>query len=242
MPSANKKPNECSDDDCITAFFKFQQTVNSTKTVSCDLGCWTIGSAINFSGKQYKIAFKSRSKTAYFKPKAHRMWFYCSSDLIALAEDHDNFTVSHLCHHDICLNPAHLVLESLALNKSRNSCPGDQNCYHKPKCLRSGHEYHENAVVISWDTKNKKMMLRLWLSIKRSSLFTTRRKKKSLSFTLREIGECQSSERMIGKNTMSPSSPPLVGGEGNTPGCGNVLSLSLSLSRESERKTNTSYV
>jgi len=59
-----------------------------------------------------------------------------------------------------------------------------------------------------------------------------KKKKKSIHFTLREIGECQSSERMIGKNTMSPSSPPLVGGEGNTPGCGNVLSLSLSLSRE----------
>lgn len=160
MPSANKKPIECSDNDCITAFNKFKRTVNTSKTLSGDLSCWMITSAPNFSGKQYKVSYKALGKTAYFKPKAHRMWFYSSFDLIALAEDHDNYTVSHLCHHGECLNPAHLVLESLAANKSRNTCSGNHTCSHNPKCLCTGHEYDEAAVVIGWD-EDKQEMVRL---------------------------------------------------------------------------------
>lgn len=52
--------------------------------------------------------------------------------------------VSHLCHRKLCINPAHLVIESINSNNARKSCLAflkDRQgivwncCCHKPKCL-----------------------------------------------------------------------------------------------------------
>jgi len=51
-------------------------------------------------------------------------------------------SVSHLCHNAYCKNPRHLVLESLAVNKGRNWCPGpNSGCIHDPRCLIRGPDY-----------------------------------------------------------------------------------------------------
>ena len=68
------------------------------------------------SHSQYKIAFKNENgKTSYFKPKVHRMWFYHHDkeggfELIDYAENHVDYTSSHLCHQSECYNPKHLCL------------------------------------------------------------------------------------------------------------------------------------
>lgn len=51
-------------------------------------------------------------------------------------------TVSHLCHNSWCYNWNHHILESLAVNKSRNGCPAGNSCRHKVKCIIPG-EYSD---------------------------------------------------------------------------------------------------
>ncbi len=66
--------------------------------------------ATGVSGDQFKISYKGKNnKTCYFKPKIHRMWFY-SYDMRNFIEDHENYTVSHLCHEPRCIRPDHLTL------------------------------------------------------------------------------------------------------------------------------------
>lgn len=126
---------------------------------STGLSCWIIpNSTPGFTGGQYKIAYKIQGKTLYFKPKKHRMWFYGCSNNIAKAETHSEYTVSHLCHNGNCLNPRHLVLESLAVNKSRNVCPGPTNCNHKPLCLVPGEQYDGDSIVVAWSSQQDSMV------------------------------------------------------------------------------------
>lgn len=170
MPTFYKKPEACKDSDCIAAFNEF---VELTKSENCKkedtiagLGCWRIPKGRNVTGgTQYKIAYRregtdGKEITCYFKPKLHRMWFYGSEDNIKLAEDHNKYTVSHLCHTSDCCNPAHLVLEDLATNKSRNVCPGGSSnlCSHRPSCLRPGHQFDENSEVVVWSQEENKMV------------------------------------------------------------------------------------
>jgi hypothetical protein len=50
-----------------------------------------------------------------------------------------NMTASHLCHNAVCLNPYHVCLESLEVNKGRNGCAGPPNkCDHTPQCFIPG--------------------------------------------------------------------------------------------------------
>ena len=61
----------------------------------------------------------------------------------------ENQVVSHLCHRKLCINPNHLVIESIASNNARKGCLAafhdNQNnvwclCPHNPICLRSDTE------------------------------------------------------------------------------------------------------
>jgi hypothetical protein len=48
-------------------------------------------------------------------------------------------TTSHLCHESRCVNPHHLVVEPLDVNKGRNGCAGPSGgCAHQPPCLMQG--------------------------------------------------------------------------------------------------------
>jgi len=58
-----------------------------------------------------------------------------------------DLTVSHLCHTEGCLNPLHVVLESLQTNQGRGGCPGPGGCHHLVPCLRPG-TYHRGVAVI----------------------------------------------------------------------------------------------
>lgn len=164
MPSAERKPAECSYNDCIVAYQKFRKYILDYFANADANQCWILSLKGNegFSGefgRQYKIAYGQKPKK-YFKPKGHRVWFYCTKALIDLAEDHDNYTASHLCHNEKCKNPRHLVLESLAVNKSRNVCPGPLcGCLHNPSCLAPGHEYIHAPQVVAWDLTSGVMKL-----------------------------------------------------------------------------------
>lgn len=70
------------------------------------------------------------------RPKAYRVSFLLSPEY-----DDDKYTVSHLCHHEWCLNPAHHCLELLVDNKGRNGCPGGDMCRHSIRCLIPGPFY-----------------------------------------------------------------------------------------------------
>lgn len=85
---------------------------------------------------QYKLNMKPHAGQAVSakKPKAYRIGFLLDPRF----SDDEHFTVSHLCHNNFCHNPAHLVLEDLAVNKSRNGCPGGAFCQHQTRCLRPG--------------------------------------------------------------------------------------------------------
>ena len=149
MPTHNRKPSECSTGDCRAAFTSFRTLYRSKHGLSNPDECHLIESGHNVTGgRQYKVAYLKAGVRCYFKPKLHRMWFYSSNESIAVVEDHERFTVSHLCHTDLCCNPRHLVLESLGENKSRNTCSATaDSCSHFPKCVRQGPQYEPYAKV-----------------------------------------------------------------------------------------------
>lgn len=154
MPSLKKKPSTCSFEDCCRAFEEF---VKLYEEESFD--CIEITKGKNVSGNQYKVSYKDEDgNTKYFKPKLHRMWFYSTLEAIERAEDHSKYTVSHLCHNGKCSNRRHLVLESLAENKSRNTCPGANVCTHNPKCLRVGLQYDPNAEFVTINSRNETLV------------------------------------------------------------------------------------
>lgn len=57
-----------------------------------------------------------------------------------------NEVVSHLCHRKLCINPNHVIIETITQNNKRKSClrafkdPDTDKvwnlCYHTPQCLR----------------------------------------------------------------------------------------------------------
>lgn len=83
---------------------------------------------------QYQISNSKDSKRV--RVIAYRVPFLLNEKY----EDPD-YTVSHLCHDNECMNPDHHVFEPLAVNKGRNGCPGGSHCHHKKKCLMPG-PYH----------------------------------------------------------------------------------------------------
>lgn len=58
-------------------------------------------------------------------------------------------TASHLCHNSWCLNPEHIVYESLDYNKGRNWCHGPTQCSHIPACIRVGRSAEARSEGIS---------------------------------------------------------------------------------------------
>ncbi len=77
---------------------------------------------------------------------AHVMMWYFKHTFVAAGDE-----ISHLCHNTVCINPNHLITESVAANKSRNGCAGyglcrcrNSNphaphmvsmCKHTPRCM-----------------------------------------------------------------------------------------------------------
>lgn len=51
-------------------------------------------------------------------------------------EDIEHLEVSHICHVKLCINIAHLCLETHQVNKDRQTCCGNpQRCQHEPRCI-----------------------------------------------------------------------------------------------------------
>jgi hypothetical protein len=107
------------------------------------LTCWSIDDSkkppgfIKSGDNRYQYNFTDitvpkRNRYRY-RPVSYRMQF-----LLHPRFKDTTATVSHLCHNNACHNPDHLVLESLAINKSRNGCPGGPHCHHKTRCMIPG--------------------------------------------------------------------------------------------------------
>lgn len=84
---------------------------------------------------RYQFSFTMDGKR--IRPVAYRVPF-----LMEPGFDDPDMTVSHLCHHNWCMNWEHHVLEPLAVNKARNGCPGGPHCHHRVRCLIPG-AYHD---------------------------------------------------------------------------------------------------
>lgn len=72
--------------------------------------------------------------------KAHRVAYMAHHKLCSLPQLDETglqLDVSHLCHTKLCINPAHLVLETHTSNMSRNHCRAARVCSleHSPSCL-----------------------------------------------------------------------------------------------------------
>ena len=50
----------------------------------------------------------------------------------------DELTVAHLCHKYNCVNPAHVYMAPLDVNKGMNGCAGANLCCHETRCIRPG--------------------------------------------------------------------------------------------------------
>lgn len=86
---------------------------------------------------QYNFTDPNSLSKKRFRPLAYRIPFLQEKGF------YDNtMTVSHLCHNSWCYNWNHHILESLAVNKSRNGCPAGNSCRHKVKCIIPG-EYSD---------------------------------------------------------------------------------------------------
>lgn len=149
MPSKKSKPRACTVDNCKKAYRRFVKEIMDNDLLEIAGNEYCFFYDLCGFRNQYRIGYK-KNGSKYFRVKTHRMWFYSSAELIAMAEDHKNYTVSHLCHGSGCINPNHLVLESLAVNKSRNVCPAGSKCWHEPKCIREGHQL-SNQKIAYWD-------------------------------------------------------------------------------------------
>jgi hypothetical protein len=97
------------------------------------------------------IQFRCRGAAAEVKVLAHRMVFAETMDTARLIAD-TSVSVSHLCHNDNCCEKSHLVLgESLDYNKSRNTCPANDGCWHFPRCVFAGKQYVPTSLTpIFW--------------------------------------------------------------------------------------------
>lgn len=77
-----------------------------------------------------------------FLERVHRVAYMCDRRLLhhqvpQLNGDGLQLDVSHLCHNTVCINPAHLVLETHSVNMSRRYCRDSRRCLggHDPACL-----------------------------------------------------------------------------------------------------------
>ena len=78
--------------------------------------------------------------------KVHRLAFMKANNMIKgeipSHDGHDDpLDVSHLCHNKLCMNVAHLVLESRATNNDRKHCWHLHRCsgQHEPHCVFQQH-------------------------------------------------------------------------------------------------------
>jgi len=99
-----------------------------------ELSCWSVpegSTAAGFSkGSGWQYDLRAYDGT---RPKAYRIPFLLHPEF-----KNPDYTVSHLCHNNWCMKPSHHVLESLAMNKARNGCPGGTHCHHEVRCIMPG--------------------------------------------------------------------------------------------------------
>ena len=117
-----------SDEKLVDLFRDHSQNVTNSQ----DCGCWLwCGSTQNGYPSVSQGHGKSKLKIL---SAWHRYRKFPAS----------NEVVSHLCHRKLCINPDHLVIETITSNNSRKGClcrliDGNNSwdlCWHTPKCIR----------------------------------------------------------------------------------------------------------
>lgn len=98
---------------------------------------FTKSKGVNVTQSRYQYDLRNYG---HGRPKAVRVIFLESPSF-----GNQEYTVSHLCHTDWCINPRHLVLETLPDNKGRNGCPGPGFCQHSIQCLMPGPNYNGSS-------------------------------------------------------------------------------------------------
>lgn len=119
--------------------------------------CWSIdavgkGFSRNSSGRwQFDLTGKINGKPLIsttkdrWRPVVTAVPYYlsCAIDGDKTTLEEKQWTSSHMCHHEWCVNVEHIVYESLDVNKSRNWCQGKNACLHLPVCIRTGRRVQE---------------------------------------------------------------------------------------------------
>lgn len=114
--------------------------------------CWQIekagkGFSKNSNGRwQFDLTTKVNGKSLVstekdrWRPVVTAVPYYlsCAIDRDETTMEQKQWTSSHLCHHEWCVNLEHIVYETLDVNKSRNWCLGRNVCLHQPVCIRTG--------------------------------------------------------------------------------------------------------
>lgn len=91
--------------------------------------------SFNKKGKaQYNITYGYAEPHPRQRPILTRVFFIENDDF-----GNPEYTVSHLCHNELCVNKKHLAFETLQVNQSRNGCAGGPLCRHFQRCIRPGH-------------------------------------------------------------------------------------------------------
>ena len=80
--------------------------------------------------------------------KAHRVALMADRKQTRSQFPRDSVECSHLCHHKLCVNPQHLVLESHSVNQERNHCQSQGLCSksHLPWCIICNYSLHVNFI------------------------------------------------------------------------------------------------
>jgi hypothetical protein len=98
-------------------------------------GCWLLTFAAQRGYPTIHLKVTAANIDKRFN--AHRLMYKLFNHGAELPQGDRSKQVSHLCGKSLCVNPAHLVLESDAANKDRRGCKyGALNlCPHLPKCF-----------------------------------------------------------------------------------------------------------
>ena len=94
--------------------------------------CWVWQGCSNGLHGKMKIRYSNHAGDKIVKfVNTHKLMYLAHHNLRKLDEN-----ISHLCSVGLCVNPAHLTVESMSSNLSRRGCvTRQQNCYHHPPCL-----------------------------------------------------------------------------------------------------------
>ena len=113
---------------------------------SNDTNCFIVNKATNRKDGYVKCKVKGSDRKEYY---AHHLILLLIPDKRKDLKKvyNSNYQVSYLCHNKRCINPDHLMIETITMNQKRNACNGQKSmhcnhcnhkvsrCTHHPPCI-----------------------------------------------------------------------------------------------------------